>query len=429
MNRHRNDLALVMDSADFRRDSHVRARQPGLAKDLENVIVRPTIVLHERRYERRVEAAASALALQAAKLHALLAEPLTRPLGSMQTPRLFTGDDGVTLIQSKKVGVSYEPASMLNTLLTAEPRDVERSRAELRDPRHIGEPVRYDVDRARIAGTEPDTYHGLREMREHAHARLASMEAAAASGRSSPQAELDDARRRNASRVRELGNTAQQHKLDEVRARNARRARELANTQGLDGLHHAQARTSAARPERVARGRSDAHARTATVQARIAPRLRSEGLTDARNALRSAYAASKLRLPNAPPRSSAKNAGVVDGWERLPDPRKTKRAHLRHTRPRAVWPWAAGLALSSMLFTFALTLTVVPESALVPPPQAVAAAAARPSPLSQQQISEPPSPSAPTFQLPRTTTATKTPKPPTRPIARVDCREHATRSH
>jgi hypothetical protein len=192
-----------------------------------------------------------------------------------------------------------------------------------------------------------------------------------------------------------------------------------------------QARTAAARPERVARGRSDAHARTATVQASSARRRRSEGLTDARNALRSAYAASKLRLPNAPPRSSAKNAGVVDGWERLPDHRKTKRAHPRHTRPRAVWPWAAGLALSSMLFTFALTLTVVPESALVPPPQAASAVAARPSPLSQQQqISEPPSPSAPTtLQNPRAITATKTPKSLGRPIARVDCREHTTRSN
>jgi|GEM_PF-5515171 len=106
MNRHRDDVALVMDSADFRRDSHVRARTPGLAADLENVIVRPTILLHDRRYERRVEAAAGALAMQAAKLHALLAEPLTRPLGSMQAPRCFAGDEAITLIQNKAVGAA-----------------------------------------------------------------------------------------------------------------------------------------------------------------------------------------------------------------------------------------------------------------------------------------------------------------------------------
>lgn len=402
MNRHRDDVALVMDSADFRRDSHVRARQPGLADDLENVIVRPTIVLNDRRYERRVEAAASALALQAAKLHALLAEPLTRPLGSMQTPRCFTGEDGITLIQSKKVGIPYEPASMFDT------RDVELARAE----RQSAEPVRYDVE-----GAEPDTYHGLREMREHAHARLASMEAAAASGKEPPHAERGNARRGSASRARELSHATQQHR-DRVQSRER-------GSSGADSMTRgAQAHTAAARPHRVARGRNDAHDLTATVQPNHALRARSEGLTDARNALRSAYAASKLRLPNAPSRSSAKNAGVVDGWERLPN-RKAKRR-----RPRAVWPWAAGLALSSMLFAYTLTLTVVPESELAAPPQAIASAAVRANPMPQPQIDEPPSPAVPTaHQHPRAITNTKAPKPPARPIARVECREHTPRTN
>lgn len=344
MNRHRDDLALVMDSADFRRDSHVRARPPGLAEGLQNVIVRPTIVLDDRRYERRVEAAASALAVQAAKLHALLAEPLTRPLGSMQTPHCFTGEDGITLIQSKH------------------------------------EPVRYDSAR--------DTYHGLREIRENAHARLASLEAAAVGGRGS-RAELTD--------------------------------------------HDAQARTAPARPD--AGGHRTSHVRPRSVgeyaqEATVTPRpsrmggppRRSEGLTDARNALRSAYAASKLRAPNAPPRSSAKKAGVVDGWERLPE-KKTKRSRSHGTRPRAVWPWAAGLAASSMLFAYALTLTVVPQSELVSQPQAIAAAIVPPQP----ELSAPPAPVAAIAAQPPL--HAKTPKPPARASARVECREHTPRTN
>jgi hypothetical protein len=275
------------------------------------VLVRPTIVLRERRYERQVEAAASALALQAAKLHALLAEPLTRPLGSMQTPRCFAGDDGITLIQSKSVGVAYEPAPACHDV-------------ELRDTLPTSEPVRYDSGHARFTTPDADTYHGLREIRETAHARLASLEAAAASGRALPHVEPTNARPGLASRASELGTEPQpylggapwsQHRPDVAAF--------------MD--RGAQARTAAVRPPRVAHGRIDAPDRTATVQ-----RARSEGLTDARNALRSAYAASKLHAPNAPARSSARRAGVVDGWERLPD-RKAKRSRTRGTHPRAVW--------------------------------------------------------------------------------------------
>lgn len=143
-----------------------------------NVIVRPTIVVtQDCRCERRIEAAANALALQTAKLERLLSEPLTRPLGSMQAPRCFAGDEAVTFVQREQDG---------NTADAAAP------------------PLHQAVDER--SGTPPrrpdpevDTYLGLRHVRANAHARLASLEAAANSGKRSQLAERGPAQRDRAA--------------------------------------------------------------------------------------------------------------------------------------------------------------------------------------------------------------------------------------
>jgi len=155
---------------------------------------------------------------------------------------------------------------------------------------------------------------------------------------------------------------------------------------------------------------------------------RSEGLTDARNALRRAYAESKLHLPNAPHRSSARSAGVVDGWERLPD-KKTKRARSRRKSSRAIWPWAAALAVSSMFFAYTLTLTVVPETKLAQPPQPIDAESAPKVPSSPPAPIDQPPAEEPTAIIRARATGPKAPKPPTRAIARTECREQTPRAN
>ena len=408
MNRHRDDLALVRDSVDLRRDSHVRARQPGLAEDLERVIVRPTITVHDRRYERRVEAAANALAQQAATLHALLAEPLTRPLGSMQTPQLCTGEEGITLVQSQKraPGPSANAQHALRQrrehaharLAALEPNtDTQQRMQQIREQTH-----------ARLASLEPnaDTYHGLREIREHAHARLASLEAAAAVS------------------VKPSTHAARSH----------RPTQRVASTE-LDS----QARTAAAKRSRVARSRDDQQ-RSATAQPtssaegedpnrpdhRPAPRTRSCGLTDARNALRRAYATSKLRAPSAPPARSAKSAGIVDGWERLPGAKPPKRPH-RHAR--TLWLCTVLLALSSMLTAFALTLSLVPAGDPEPTRPGPAAIVYGNLPMPPEAPTDPTPPAAPAqHKRPRLAVAPKAQKAPTPVPVRAECRDHPLQS-
>jgi hypothetical protein len=612
MNRHRDDLALVMDSADFRRDSHVRARTPGLAADLENVLVRPTILIHDRRYERRVEAAAGALALQAAKLHALLAEPLTRPLGSMQAPRCFAGDEAVTLIQNKPVGGTSRSTD--NRHLPADGRH-ERERATSRRPDAIGEKAR-PADHPRHAGPSASMrqagwvgdYHLYKEqptpLGADDHLRRAVQPAFAHDGRlgadfleeaaqpirgaqraedhprhtavagdgrhcaprddahacqvapSASMHELDPGGDRHyaahlapmrdgprdaehlrrdlrspstpdfrpgddrhyaarpasmrdgprhgehlrhdlpVSQMREAGSGGDRH--DSARSASLRDRSHQAREAGIGGdrhhyaahvtpmceelptddrlrydeppasmrdaavsqdqpdadagtyhglrhvREHAHARldsleaaavsskTAAARPHNAARARSSAAVESALRQSSAersgkprsstGKRRRSEGLTDARNALRRAYAESKLRLPNAPPRSSARSAGVVDGWERLPD-RKTKRARSRRKSSRAIWPWAAALAASSMFFAYTLTLTVFPEPRLAQSPQSIGVETAPkvtsspPAPIDQPEAEKPTA-----ITRPRAT-GPKAPKPPTRAVARTECRE------
>jgi hypothetical protein len=578
MNRHRDDVALVMDSADFRRDSHVRARTPGLAADLENVLVRPTILIHDRRYERRVEAAAGALALQAAKLHALLAEPLTRPLGSMQTPRFFAGDEAITLIQHKSVvgtprstdnphlpsdgrhdrerarmrlGGDYHPYKEQPTPLGADDhlrraaqpafardgrlgaeaaqpiRDAQRAEvrhtavggsgrhyaprndaharhvapsvsihelepggdrhyaaqpAPMRDGRRDGEQLRHvapatstpefragddhhyaamrdrrrdrehlrhdlPVAQLRDAGSGGDRHDSARaaSLRDHSHV---ACEAAAGGDRhryaaqATPMCEELPTGDRLCyggplASVRNTAVSQDEPDADAGTYHGLRHVREHAHAR-LDSLEAAavSGKTAAARPNNAARARGSAAGESALRQ-RLAdqsgkPRSstgkRSEGLTDARNALRRAYAESKLRLPNAPHRSSARSAGVVDGWERLPD-KKTKRARSRRKSSRAIWPWAAALAVSSMFFAYTLTLTVVPETKLAQPPQPIDAESAPKVPSSPPApIDQPPAEMPRAIIRPRAT-GPKAPRPPTRAIARTECREQTPRAN
>lgn len=430
MNRHRENLALIMDAADSRRDSHVRARETGVGADLQNVIVRPTILVQERRYERRVEAAAEALALQAAKLHALLAEPLTRPLGSMQTPKCFTADDATTLVQNKSLGTPSElPHSQhaRTSARAAEPLPHVAPHAPLRDatkqvdapttvddaPRRVDDASALGLSDGRASRTasphrrsqagqvredrsprdgtsaapantpevEVGSYNGLRDIREYAHARLESIEKAAANRQTAV-----------------------------VRPPNAQRAR----------AHRGET--------------ADPHQATATVNAGpqvFAPRpkserrLRSEGLTDARNALRRAYAASKRRAPNAPPRSSAREAGVVDGWYDLP---KSKRSRAHPRNAPAIWPWATALALSSMFLAYSVTLTVVHSGELAQQPQPVTAVAMHTASPPPPQLSEPaPIPKPEATTRPRTSSGAKPPRSTTRNITRTECRDQPVR--
>ncbi|HET8932864.1 MAG TPA: hypothetical protein VFN67_05470 [Polyangiales bacterium] len=73
----------------------------------------------------------------------------------------------------------------------------------------------------------------------------------------------------------------------------------------------------------------------------------------------------RLPEPDAPPRSSALFAGIVDGWERVPS--KTSRVHPRRRSARSaereqLWATAAVLAVLGLVLAFALTLRVVPRS-------------------------------------------------------------------
>ena len=580
MNRHRDDVALVMDSADFRRDSHVRARTPGLAADLENVIVRPTILLHDRRYERRVEAAAGALAMQAAKLHALLAEPLTRPLGSMQAPRCFAGDEAITLIQNKAVGAApphlpadgrhaRELASVRRAEVTSEkactdnhlrqvappasvresgaggdfhhykeqptpmrearPADDQYRRAaqpalaragrlgaeflhQAAQPRRDAQRAEHhprhtavtggdrlyapgDDDHARYAapsvfmselepgGGRHDAAHpapmrdGPRdgEYLRHVMPPAPMREAGSGGGRHyaahptslrdqshhACEAALGGDRHHYAAQVtpmceelptdnrlrygepptsmRDAALSQNEPDADAGSYHGLRHVREYAHAR-LESLEAAaiSSKTAAARPHNAARARSNAAVESARRQpsadhsgnprSSTGTRRRSEGLTDARNALRRAYAESKLRLPDAPPRSSARSAGVVDGWERLPA-KRAKRARSRRKGARVMWPWAAALAVSSMFFAYTLTLTVVPEPKLARPPQPIASETASRAPTLPPAPTDLPPAAEPTAIARPRATGTKPPKPPTRTITRSECRDQTPRSN
>jgi hypothetical protein len=86
------------------------------------------------------------------------------------------------------------------------------------------------------------------------------------------------------------------------------------------------------------------------------------------NALRASAPGSspKLRAPAAPPRSSAATAGILDGWERAPS-RRTSRRRLKrgsHRRGRnALWAGSAVLGACSMLLAYALTSSLLANSA------------------------------------------------------------------
>jgi hypothetical protein len=484
MNRHRDDLALVTDFSDFRRDSHVRARVPA---SRGHVIVRPTIVLtQDCRYEQRVEPAANALTLKAAKLQKLLAEQLTRPLGSMQTPRCFASDEAVTLVQSKTLeappvpyvrpshealsrhayGLGNNNPAASAAVSFAPPPDRDLGRPAGRShfdgatnatPRYEDGPdeappmtyalpgeSRFEGAQTEMPGyeleleAESDTV--LQRIRDHAHARLASLESAAASGNASlgrrlahqrpivsaharapihgPEQRLDARPPRMNMGEHAQRRTARSH----LAARSD--AQHRATTSRSDS--EAIARNTTPRSSATASARADAAHPVASPQLgrRVRARGESHGLTDARNALRSAYAASKLRSPSAPSRSSAKNAGIIDGWERLQGQKD------RRTRTRAGWPWAAGLGACSMLLAYALTLSVVPQSNLTQPAAAIATVAAPAAAPTQPERDEPPSLDAPPVQAtPRATTGTKPPKPPTRATPRMDCREPTPRTN
>lgn len=87
--------------------------------------------------------------------------------------------------------------------------------------------------------------------------------------------------------------------------------------------------------------------------------------TQVRRAPSRRAARATLSPPDAPPRSSALFAGIIDGWERLP----SKTARVPTVRPWAqaadryqVWATAAVVAVFALVLAFALTLHVVPKA-------------------------------------------------------------------